>query len=110
MFWNLTPSGLLALAVLGLVALLWYRNLQARELAVRIARETCRQQGLQLLDATVALQRFALHRDVNGRLALERTYRFEYTEDSFNRQQGFVVLQGTRLEAVGLAPRLEDDA
>ncbi len=108
MFWNLTPSGLLALATLGLVTLAWYRNLQARELAVRIARDTCRQQGLQLLDATVALQRLALRRDPAGRLALQRTYRFEYTEDSFSRQQGFVVLHGARLETVGLAPRLNN--
>jgi len=34
-----------------------------------------------------------------------RTYTFDYTSDGFERSQGFVVLAGQRLEAVGLAGR-----
>jgi hypothetical protein len=33
-----------------------------------------------------------------------RTYVFDYTENGVNRRQGFVVLRGLSLEAVGLAP------
>jgi hypothetical protein len=32
-----------------------------------------------------------------------RTYTFDYTRDGFERAQGFVVLAGRHLEAVGLA-------
>jgi hypothetical protein len=32
-----------------------------------------------------------------------RTYTFDYTRDGFERSQGFVVLAGHRIEAVGLA-------
>jgi hypothetical protein len=34
---------------------------------------------------------------------LLRTYTFDYTSDGFERAQGFIVLAGLKLEAVGLA-------
>jgi hypothetical protein len=43
-------------------------------------------------------------RDASGRLTLRRSYVFDYTSDGVTRQQGFVILRGRDLEAVGLAP------
>jgi hypothetical protein len=34
---------------------------------------------------------------------LLRTYTFDYSSDGFQRAQGFIVLSGLELEAVGLA-------
>jgi hypothetical protein len=34
---------------------------------------------------------------------LLRTYTFDYTSDGFERAQGFIVLAGQQLQAVGLA-------
>jgi hypothetical protein len=42
-------------------------------------------------------------RDASGRLTLRRSYVFDYTSDGVTRQQGFVILRGRDLEAVGLA-------
>jgi hypothetical protein len=45
-------------------------------------------------------------RDATGRLALRRTYVFDYTEDGASRRQGFVILRGHDVEIVGLGPTL----
>jgi hypothetical protein len=43
-----------------------------------------------------------LTRDSAGRRRILRTYTFDYTSDGVERAQGFIVLAGNRLEAVGL--------
>jgi len=91
-------AGILALAYKA-----WQSSLDAREAANRIARETCSRAVVQFLDGTVAFAGFRLSRDSRGRRRLLRTYTFDYTSDGFERAQGFVVLAGRRLEAVGLA-------
>ncbi|HEY5720029.1 MAG TPA: DUF3301 domain-containing protein [Gammaproteobacteria bacterium] len=94
---------LLALLAVGALAWLWQHNLQIRERATRLARETCKRQELQLLEGTVALASARPCRGPNGRLALRRTYLFEYSEDGASRQRGYIVFSGGRLEGVGLA-------
>ncbi len=82
---------------------IWQLSLDARETANRIAKDTCSRAVVQFLDGTVAFAGFRLSRDANGRRRLLRTYTFDYTSDGFERAQGFIVLAGLRLEAVGLA-------
>lgn len=95
------------LGILGLVLIgwAWYANLRARELANRIAADTCERAGVQLLDGTVAVLRVALARRPDGAFALRRTYVFDYSEDGTSRRRGFVVLTGLDLDSVGLGPR-----
>ena len=97
----LTP--LLLIAAL-LLAWAWYATLRAREFANRVALDTCRKLNVQFLDGTVAFTRLRPVRDATGRLTLRRSYVFDYTEDGVTRRQGFVILRGRDLEAVGLAP------
>jgi len=94
---------ILAVAVLGAAYKAWQVSLDARETANRIARETCSRAVVQFLDDTVAFAGFRLARDSRGRRRFLRTYTFDYTSDGFERAQGFIVLAGQRLEAVGLA-------
>jgi hypothetical protein len=82
---------------------IWQVSLDTREAANRIARDTCSRAVVQLLDGTVAFAGFRLTRDARGKRRLLRTYTFDYTSDGFERAQGFIVLAGGRLEAVGLA-------
>lgn len=93
----------LLLALLAALAWFWLDSMKARDLAVHSARETCEQQGMQLLDATVSLARLKLARSSRGHATLARTYRFEYSHDGATRQTGFVQLRGHRIEAIGLA-------
>jgi hypothetical protein len=81
----------------------WQISLDAREAANRIAKDTCSRAVVQFLDGTVAFAGFRLTRDSFGKRRLLRTYTFDYTSDGFERAQGFIVLAGGRLEAVGLA-------
>lgn len=88
-----------------LTAWAWHANLAAREMANRLASETCKRAEVQLLDGTVSVQRMRLARTADGSWTLRRTYVFDYSEDGYNRRRGFVVLSGLRLDSVGLAPR-----
>jgi hypothetical protein len=94
---------LLCAAALALGYKLWHWALDARETANRIARETCSRAVVQLLDGSVAFSGWRWERDGRGMRRLLRTYTFDYTRDGFERAQGFVVLAGGRVEAVGMA-------
>ena len=82
---------------------LWQLSLDAREAANRIAKDACSRAVVQFLDGTVAFAGFRLSRNASGKRRLLRTYTFDYTSDGFERAQGFIVLAGLELEAVGLA-------
>ena len=81
----------------------WRTALEARETANRIARETCSRAVVQFLDETVAFAGFRMAKDSRGKRRLLRTYTFDYTNDGFERSQGFIVLAGRQVESVGLA-------
>lgn len=95
------------LAILGVLAAAWawHASLAAREMANRIATDTCTRAGVQFLDGTVSTWRLALVRGGDGWLALRRTYTFDYSEDGYTRRRGFVVMTGLVLDSVGLGPR-----
>lgn len=95
----------LALIIIGAaLAWFWQDSLAARERANAAAMQACRDLGLQFLDGTVAFARLAFTRSEQGRLALRRTYIFDYTANSIERRQGFVILVGQQVESVGYAP------
>jgi len=93
----------LAGAVLAGGYKIWQTSLDAREAANRIAEDTCSRAVVQFLDGTVAFAGFRWVRQPTGARRLLRTYTFDYTSDGFERSQGFIVLAGLKLEAVGLA-------
>jgi len=95
----------LGIFVLVLMGWTWYASLAAREFANKVATDTCRQAGVQLLDGTVSMLRLGLARAGDGRLTLRRTYVFDYSEHGHDRRRGFVVLTGLSLDSVGLGPR-----
>lgn len=100
---ELSWGALALLCIAGAAAWFWRDSLAAREAANAAAIEACERLNLQFLDGTVAFARLSFTR-VLGRLALRRTYVFDYTANSIERRQGFVVLVGRRVESVGYAP------
>ena len=97
--------GALALIIIGAaIAWSWQDSLAARERANAAATRACLDLSLQFLDGTVAFARIALVRSAKGHMALRRTYVFDYTANSIERRQGFVVLLAHRVESVGYAP------
>jgi hypothetical protein len=101
----MTWGMLLAVTLLAALVLFWHSSLAARELANRVATETCTNANVQMLDGTVAIHRLRLVRGGDAPLAWRRIYVFDYTEDGFARKRGFVVLTGDAIDTVGLGPR-----
>ncbi|MET0985713.1 MAG: DUF3301 domain-containing protein, partial [Steroidobacteraceae bacterium] len=97
--WTLLGAVIVAL----LAGWFWYDSLKQRERANAAAQEACERAHLQFLDGTVAFARISFFRGANGRLALRRTYIFDYTARSIERLQGFVVIADDRIETVGFA-------
>ena len=100
MTWEL----LVAVAVLAATGAFWHSSLAAREAANREAQEACTGASVQMLDGTVALHRIRLMRGGDAPFSWHRTYVFEYTADGYQRQRGFVVMTGERVDTVGLGP------
>jgi len=97
-------SEMFALLAAALGVWFVFDALRARETAVRIAREACKEYGLQLLDDTVHGARLGIARDAEGLARLRRTFRFEFSEDGFNRRSGCLVMLGNQLESLQLEP------
>jgi len=89
---------LLFLLPLGGFLFWWMDSLKAREIAVQVGKQACRERGLQFLDDTVALVRTSLRRNEEGTLIFQRIYRFEFSDTGDNRRDGDITLLGKRVE------------
>jgi hypothetical protein len=96
-------TALVLLCLAGAVAWFWQDSLAAREVANAAANEACERLALQFLDGTVAFARIRLGRGFGGRLVLRRTYVFDYTANSIERRQGFIVVTARQVETIGYA-------
>ncbi len=94
---------LFALLILALVIWFVWDSLKAREAAHAAARKACEEAGVQFLDDTVSQSGVRLARDAEGRVVMERQFRFEFTPSGDDRQQGRVRLLGGRVQEVNLA-------
>jgi hypothetical protein len=83
----------------------WMDTMRAREAALDAGRRICAAENVQFLDWTVATRRMRLARDADGRLRIQRTYDFEYSDTGNNRLKGSITLLGTELLTVHIAPR-----
>ena len=95
-------SSLFLVLLFGLIIWYWYSSLQTNEIATQSARQACKGQRLQFLDGTVVLHGMKISRSDAGQLCLKRTFQFEYSADFDSRKTGFVIMQGSKIETVGL--------
>ena len=91
-------------------AWLWMEILRAREAALLRAKNACRSHGLQLLDQSVVCVSLRLARGSDGRVAIRRVYRFEFSDDGRNRRSGTITMLGVRQDAIALEPFLDGSA
>ena len=94
----------LGIAVVLLFAALFFDGLRVREAAIRIAKDACREHGLQFLDYTVQGARTRLARDAQGHTRFRRTFLFDFSDDGIGRRAGSVVMLGAQLESLQLEP------
>ena len=90
--------------VAALAAAGWFlwSSLRAREAGNAAIRPACRAEGYLFLDDTVALDRIRLRRNDDGRVTIERVYRFDYSDTGDNRRRGYVTLLGARVIELSL--------
>lgn len=102
-------SGWLPFLFLMLLALIWLSGARAREFATTLARRYCDNRDMQFLDETVSLVRMGI-RWTNEGLRIRRMFRFDFSLEGVGRRSGYVLMLGTRLEAIddGL-PEPEDE-
>ncbi len=107
--WNSNLPYLFILLAMAGFATLWWDQARCRVLANTIAQHVCRQKNVQFLDGTVVFQKLWPKRNDEDEIRMQRYYAFDYMpevsetlEDS--RKTGFIVMHGTKLVAVGLAP------
>jgi hypothetical protein len=104
-------ASLSVLLILGALGGFWFRSIHILDIAREAGRKACLRESVQFLDDTVAGAGIALARDKNGRRALRRSYRFEFTETGNSRLEGEVVMLGERVESVTMEPyRMLEDA
>ena len=91
-------STLLIVMILGCLGFaFWNAARGAAERAEAVGRDACDAAGVQWLDQTVHASGLRLRRHANGRLGLERSFRFEYSHDGSDRHVGRLVLLGGEL-------------
>ena len=91
------PTPLILMILVGLGFAIWSSARAAAERAGQVGRDACRAAGVQWLDETVHASGLRLRRGEDGWLGLERSFRFEYSEDGHDRHVGRLVLRGQRL-------------
>jgi hypothetical protein len=80
--------------------------MRARERALALGKRSCERDGLIFLDETVECVSLRLARNEQGRMALRRTYSFEFSDTGNNRRNGSVVMVGGEVESLYTEPYL----
>lgn len=91
---------ILVVFLFGALCLYFLDAIRVRELAVKAVQVAGNRDDFQLLDQSVHIHRLSLSRDNTGRWRIWRQYRFDYSFDGLQREQGFVIMLGKQLQAV----------
>ena len=94
------------LLVLAALVWLWFDSMRARERALALGKRACERDGLLFLDETVECVGLSFARDDYGRMALRRTYGFEFSDTGNNRRSGSIVMLGGEMESLYTEPYL----
>jgi len=96
----------LTLILLAALVWLWFDSMRARERALASGKRACERDGLMFLDETVECIALRLARNGDGRVALRRTYGFEFSDTGNNRRSGSIVMLGGEVESLYTEPFL----
>ena len=94
------------LLMLAALVWLWFDSMRARERALALGKRACERDGLMFLDETVECVALGFARNADGRLALRRTYGFEFSDTGNNRRSGSIVMLGAEVESLYTEPFL----
>ena len=72
----------------------WWRSSEQHAVALSSARKYCQERDIQLLDDTLAFNKYSFTRANNKRKYLARIYVFDFCQDGQDRHKGEIVLSG----------------
>jgi len=91
---------LLWLIIAGLVGYYWWNSWKFKGRALGLTLEHCSQLNLQLLDQSMVIRGIWPERNAGGKMALRRTYQFEFTSTGEQRYMGQIILTGMKLKSI----------
>ena len=92
-----TVFDILLLVPFLLAAIYWWKTSEQKAIAVRGARQYCKERGLQMLDDSLVFKKFRLERNLHQQRYLCRVYEFDYSPEGRDRRTGEIVLHGYRI-------------
>ena len=100
--------------LLIIVFLVWFWQIsqRCRDMAIQVARQTCKQQELQFLDGTATLKNVRPYFTRRSGPGFKRTYTFDYSEDGVGRHSGCIIMHNSAITSVILdshQPPLQPD-
>jgi hypothetical protein len=78
----------------------WWAGMRAKEAAVKLARQACKRESVQLLDQTVALKTQRPARDSKGQFCWRREYQFEFASHDEFRDRAQLEMLGLRARRI----------
>ncbi len=90
--------------IFAIIALLWWRTHEIKQIAYRLAKRHCSEMEVQFLDDSIVLRRIRLKRLTNGQISLLRVFHFEFATIGDARYQGEVIFNGFKLHSIELEP------
>lgn len=73
----------------------WWKTMQARERAEKIAQAACKKENVQILDVTVSLKKFSFEKNKKGQRIFLRYFNFEFSLNGEDRHMGTIAMRGT---------------
>ena len=89
-------SDVVYLLIAFVVIHFWWKTMQARERAEAIAKKACRDENMQLLDATVSLKKIGFEKNQFGNRIFLRYFNFEFTHTGEDRRKGIIAMCASR--------------
>lgn len=97
-------DSLVVILFLAAIVMFWWDSVGAKEQARQIGSDVCKRSDVQFLDDTVALSKITLKRNSNGQLCFCRVFRFEFSNDNYNRYTGKIYMLGRYSDKVEMDP------
>lgn len=89
-----------------IISLIWYWQaaVKAKELAIGAAQRRCKEEDIQMLDDSMALESLRFKRGGKGSMGLWRRYQFEFSSTGNQRYGAWVVIHSGRVVSLELPP------
>jgi len=114
MLWEISWNLIFTMIFMVMIAVLFIKQIQAREIANAAAKRLCQQQQVAFLDGTVSFQKIWPRFDKrSGNIKLQRYYAFDYLPSMIDdiissRKTGFIVMIGDKVESIGFIPEVQN--